>query len=115
MIVFALSGLLHEWIVYLGFKYDRNDVEGAYYNPSKIVMGTNFLFFCYGFIPVTLEKMLCRLGFMECVWRWTPRPMKTSLVLMSSLPLAFWFIGPYMHGRLFLDYEGLVFTIIKIK
>ena len=115
MIAFATSGLLHEWTVYLGIKYDRNDVEGSYYNPSKIVMGRHLLFFCYGFIPVTAEKLLGKIGLLECIWRWTPRIMKTWLVLMTSLPLAFWFIDPYLHGRLFLDYEGLGLTIVKIK
>ena len=78
-------------------------------------MGTNFLFFLYGIVPVTLEKLLDRLGLMKWLWASLPRPTKTFLTLMTSLPLAFWFIDPYMHGRLFLDNEGLGFTIFKME
>ena len=42
-----------------------------------------------------------------------PRPMKTFLVLMTSLPFACWFIDPYLHGRLFLGYESAGYTIFK--
>jgi hypothetical protein len=115
IISFVASGLLHEWVVYLGFKYDRTEIEGAYYNPSNITTGTNFLFFVYGIFPMGLEKLLGRIGALECIWESLPRPVKTFLVLMTSLPLAFWFVNPYMHGRLFLDYEGIGITIFKIQ
>lgn len=115
MIAFVASGLLHEWVVYLGFKYDRTEIEGAYNNPSNITTGTNFLFFVYGIFPMGLEKLLGRIGALECIWESLPRPVKTFLVLMTSLPLAFWFVNPYMHGRLFLDYEGIGITIFKIQ
>lgn len=115
ILAFVASGLMHEWIVYLGFKYARTDIEGAYYNPSNIVIGTNFLFFIYGAVPVVFEKLLGRIGVIERIWESLPRPVKTCLVLMTSLPLAFWFANPYMHGRLFLDYEGLGITIFKME
>jgi hypothetical protein len=105
--------LIHEWLVYLGFKYYRNDIEGAYYNPSNIVIGTNFLFFLYGFVPVTAEKFLGRFDVVKRIGNALPRPIKAFLVLMTSLPFAFWFIDPYLHGRLFLDYESVGYTIFK--
>lgn len=115
IIAFAVSGIMHEWVVYLGFKYYRADMEGSYYNPSNIIIGTNFLFFLYGIVPVAVEKLVGRVGAMEWIWETIPRPLQTFLVLMTSLPLAFWFIDPYMHGRLLLDYEGLVLTIVKLE
>jgi hypothetical protein len=35
ILVFAISGVMHEWLVYTGYKHDRADVKDAYYNPSK--------------------------------------------------------------------------------
>lgn len=117
ILVFAISGVMHEWLVYTGYKHDRADVKDAYYNPSNIVIGTNFVFFLYGIVPIAVEKLMCRyrVRLLERLWMCLPRRMKTCLVLMTSLPLAFWFVDPYMHGRLFLDYEGLCFTIFKVE
>jgi hypothetical protein len=114
ILVFAVSGLLHEWLIFAAYKYNPTVID-AYYSQSNIITGTNFLFFLYGIVPVTLEKLLDRLGLMKWLWASLPRPTKTFLTLMTSLPLAFWFIDPYMHGRLFLDHEGLGFTIFKIE
>lgn len=113
---FVVSGLMHEWIIHAAFVYHRTNIpEGAYYKPSNIVLGTNFLFFAYGMVPVAIEKSLSKVDWIKSVGTKLPRPLKTLLVVMTSLPLAFWFAGPYFHGRLFLDYEGLVFTVIKME
>lgn len=114
MLVFAVSGLLHEWLIYTCYKFNPTVIDASY-NQSNIAIGVTFLFFLYGIVPVTLEKSLKSLGMIEWFWASLPRPIKTFITLMTSLPLAFWFLGPYLHGRLFLDNEGMGFIIFKLN
>ena len=107
---------MHEWVVHTSFMYHRTDIpEAAFYKPSNIALGANFAFFAYCFIPVAMEKLLSKVTLMKSLGLALPQPMKTFLVLMTTLPFEFWFLDPYFHGRLFLDYEGLMFTIFKIE
>lgn len=116
VIVFAVSGLMHEWLVYSGMKYHRTRIpEAAYYKPSNITLGSNFAFFLYGAIPVMMEKLLGNISLANSLGKALPQPVKTCCVLLTTLPMAFWFADPYFHGRLFLDYEDLGFMAIKMQ
>ena len=56
-----------------------------------------------------MEKLLGKISLANSLGKALPQPVKTCCVLLTTLPMAFWFADPYFHGRLFLDYEGLGF------
>ena len=114
--VFVFSGLMHEWLVHACFKYHRLNIpEAAYYKPSNIVIGMNFYFFTWGFVPITIERALGRIPLMKKLWANIPRALKTLIVLMTTLPLSFSFVLPYLNGRLLLDAEGFGPTVFRME
>jgi len=107
---------MHEWMNHVGFVFHRTDVpEGAFYKPSNIILGTNFLVFTYSMIPITIEKSLSKVDWIKSAGMNLPRPLKTLLVITTGLPFAFWVASPFLHGRLFLDIEGLSLTVFKME
>eukprot|EP00986_Skeletonema_menzelii_P009943 scaffold4644_cov145-Skeletonema_menzelii.AAC.4 len=104
--VFVASGLFHEWMVHAIFLYNKQS-EG-------VVLGSNTAFFVWNFFVIACERMLVATKGVQSLKRVLPRFMITVMIIMSSLPFAHWFGGPYLFGNFFSDYEKFVPMIRKI-
>jgi hypothetical protein len=104
--VFIASGLFHEWLVHAVFLYNRQS-EG-------VILGSNTAFFVWNFVVIACERMLVATKGVQSLRKVLPRFMVTVLIIMSSLPFAHWFGGPYLKGNFFSDYETFVPMIRKI-
>lgn len=104
--VFVASGLFHEWLVHAIFVYKR-DSEGA-------ILGSNSAFFVWNFVVILCERMLSGTEGVKSLRKVLPRFMVTFIIIMSSLPFAHWFGGPYLKGNFFSDYETFVPLVRKL-
>lgn len=104
--VFVASGLFHEWMVHAVFLYNRQS-EG-------VVLGSNTAFFVWNFVVIACERMLVTTKVVQSLNEVLPRFVVTVMIIMSSLPFAHWFGGPYLNGNFFSDYETFVPMIRKI-
>mmetsp|Transcript_19134 Transcript_19134/g.29178 ORF Transcript_19134/g.29178 Transcript_19134/m.29178 type:complete len:457 (+) Transcript_19134:127-1497(+) len=104
--VFVASGLFHEWVVHAVFLYNKQS-EG-------VVLGSNTAFFVWNFVVIACERMLVATKGVQSLKKVLPRFMVTVMIIMSSLPAAHWFGGPYLNGNFFSDYETFVPMIRKM-
>jgi hypothetical protein len=104
--VFLASGLFHEWMVHGIFLYNRQS-EG-------VILGSNTAFFVWNFVVIACERMLVATKGVQTLRKVLPRFMVTVLIIMSSLPFAHWFGGPYLKGNFFSDYETFFPRILKM-
>jgi len=104
--VFVASGLFHEWMVHAVFLYNKQS-EG-------VILGSNTAFFVWNFIVIACERMLVATKGVQSLKKVLPRFMVTVMIIMSSLPFAHWFGGPYLNGNFFSDYEIIVPMIRKM-
>lgn len=104
--VFVASGLFHEWMVHAVFLYNKQS-EG-------VIIGSNTAFFVWNFVVIACERMLVSTKGVQSLKKVLPRFMVTVIIIMSSLPFAHWFGGPYLKGNFFADYEAFVPMIRKV-
>ena len=85
--VFLASGIIHEWLNYSVQVYHHAEApKDSIYNPDNIILGSNMAFFAWQFFVMSIEK-----SFGEISSAKVPQQLVPFLVIMTSLPLAFWF------------------------
>lgn len=108
LVAFVISGLIHEWLIHVCFIYNRiqgPSWEGAQYNP---LLGSNMAFFVWNGITMIVEKCLGGSKKIELLGRFLPRPVVTFLILMTSLPVAHWFLNPYIKCVFFNEFQRAI-------
>lgn len=106
--VFVASGLFHEWIIHGVFLYNKQSEA-----KQGVILGSNSAFFVWNFVVIACERMLVGTKGVQSLKKVLPRFMVTVIIIMSSLPFAHWFGGPYFNGNFFADYETTFVPMIR--
>ena len=107
--VFVASGLFHEWIVHAVLIYGRpaESVEG-------VLLGSNTAFFVWNALVIASERMLAGSKGISSFGRTIPSCLIPFFIIMTSLPMAHWFGGPYLNADYFGHYEKCLPLIRKV-
>jgi hypothetical protein len=102
LVTFAASGILHEYIlVVLAVRGHRhNDQDDVPYAP---VIGKQFCFFAWNAVVILLEHVIKGHSIIQWMQVNLPTPVRTALVLMTVLPVAFLFTDEYVACGFYSD------------
>ena len=102
---FVGSGLLHEYVWSFYFWRDT-------YRPQH---GKLLLFFLWTGVVMLMEHFVG--GWRICSWmkRNFPVPVKSALVVLTALPMAYLFTGDLIEGGFFYDFQVGLPLIVKMK
>jgi hypothetical protein len=103
---FVSSGVFHEWILVLvfvttdgfGIETGRKD---SHYEPSY---GGSIVFFSWQALLIGLELAFSRTKFVRGIARILPTPVKSALVVGMGVPLAHFFLEPYVTSGYFFQH-----------
>eukprot|EP00542_Grammatophora_oceanica_P012466 CAMPEP_0194041354 /NCGR_PEP_ID=MMETSP0009_2-20130614/13273_1 /TAXON_ID=210454 /ORGANISM="Grammatophora oceanica, Strain CCMP 410" /LENGTH=443 /DNA_ID=CAMNT_0038684835 /DNA_START=11 /DNA_END=1342 /DNA_ORIENTATION=+ len=103
------EGLLHHVMIPRATPEDLVEAVGLpryhpYVEPAQVVYGgsTAFMLWCAFFI--TLEAVIGNHGIFQWMNKHLPRPILTILLISLALPIAHWFVDPYVRSDFF--YHG---------
>jgi hypothetical protein len=119
VLTFALSGLIHEYVLYFMSLRRRSfstDGTGSYSSYSysywtSPTRGRQGLFFVVNGAVLVTERLLearrktdgALDSLMTALGRRLPRPVRTALVLLVVLPIGHWFTDEYVETSFFAD------------
>lgn len=92
LITFLMSGIFHEWILLIIFG-GNNNFEPTY--------GSATVFFLWQALLIGLELTLGGSKWVQKISSTLPRPLKTAFVVGMGLPLAHFFLEPYIRSDYF--------------
>ena len=102
---FVVSGLLHEYTIAI------TTLKGGDYKP-KFFFQTSF--FVWNGIMLVLEDMLLSIQQVQAFGRFLPRPIKTLLVILTSLPVSHWFLNEFVANDIFQDFTVGYPLLVKL-
>ena len=116
--VFALSGLIHEYVL-LFMSLRRGNDYNYWTSPTK---GRQALFFVFNGSLLVVERLLegarLKSPVIDNVMTWfsnsVPRPVRTMFVILLVLPIGSWFTDEYIQTKFF-DDSALGFPLVVIK
>jgi len=101
---FIMSGLLHEYILYL-ISIPQSTHPDTQYVNYKPTYGSQFCFFAWNGILMILEYIFVT-HFRTKLKSSTPPPILTSMLVVSlALPISHWFTNEYIRSDLFSHYS----------
>lgn len=117
LVVFALSGIIHEYVLYFLSLRHGNDFE-YWTSPTK---GRQAAFFVYNGLLLVAERFMERARrhsshvdeFMKCLGK-LPQPVRTMLVFLLVLPIGSWFTDEYIQASFF-DDSSLGFPLVTVR
>ena len=98
---FFASGILHEYTLLMARQRAvKEDTESttSTYDPQY---GCQFLFFLWNFFVLSLERYFQDSSTLKYLSKTLPRPIITSLVLLTVLPISHWFTDEWIEGGVF--------------
>jgi len=111
---FVASGLFHEWILWLVFSLGNENENND--NNSFVWYGGALVFFVWQAMLIGLELALGKTRVVQSISQRMPKPIQTFLVVCMGLPLAHFFLEPYVtkpffsHGAM-----GLPMVVVLSK
>lgn len=102
---FASSGLFHEYLL-LAMHHNDQTVE--------VAMFKNIAFFFWNAAVIILEILLADKFVFQFAKKTLPRPIIALLIVATALPVAHWFMHPYVKDTGFVEHLMIGFPIIRI-
>ena len=103
---FLTSGIFHEWILFMIFGGGKNNNN---YQPNY---GSATVFFLWQALMIGLELTLGGSKLVQKISNTLPRPLKTAFVVGMGVPLAHFFLEPYIRSESFFVHGGLGLPMI---
>mmetsp|Transcript_993 Transcript_993/g.2368 ORF Transcript_993/g.2368 Transcript_993/m.2368 type:complete len:409 (+) Transcript_993:575-1801(+) len=110
VLTFVGSSLLHEYVIFSGASEQFNPGR----EPYVPQYGRQSTFFLWNGMMMVIEAMLMKTSF-KATWESIPRPLKTFLVVMTSLPVSRWFMDDYIGVNLFSDFAMAFPFVYKLQ
>lgn len=104
LMTFLSSGIFHEWILLMMFAsngssgHQNNSKENAIYQPNY---GGTTVFFLWQALLIGLELTVGRSKLFQTISTIMPRPLKTAFIVGMGIPLAHFFLDPYVRSDFF--------------
>uniref|UniRef100_A0A7S4AI18 Wax synthase domain-containing protein n=1 Tax=Pseudo-nitzschia australis TaxID=44445 RepID=A0A7S4AI18_9STRA len=105
IMTFLSSGIFHEWLLLMLFTNsngggdpDNNSNENTNYQPNY---GGTTVFFLWQALLIAFEFTLVGSKLFQRISRTVPRPLKTAFVVGTGIPLAHFFLEPYVRSNFF--------------
>jgi len=100
---FVVSGLLHEYVLVIMAMRGRMATFHHTDEPYSPTLGKQLSFFLWNGIVVLLEHLVKGHPLFEWMHRNLPAPVRTALVLMTVMPIAFLFTDEYVGCGFYTD------------
>jgi hypothetical protein len=110
MITFFVSGLLHEYVLYL-MSLRQGNPNRANHEQFIPSFGNHLLFFPWNGVVLLCEHLLHGSIILENMKNFLPRPIRTALVLMTVLPISHLFTDEYIKSSFYSD-TAMAFPLI---
>jgi hypothetical protein len=122
LLTFALSGLIHEYVLYFMSLRKRSGVgeDPSYIYSQSPTRGRQGLFFVINGLLLVAERFLetkSDLPIVKMVMKniaRLPRAVRTMLVLLLVLPVGHWFTDEYIQSSFFAD-AAFGFPIVNVR
>lgn len=100
---FLASGLLHDysWMVMFRPTVAQRDENGKCVDCWAPIMGKQSFFFLWCGITMILERPIGKLTIAKWATKNLPRPIISTMVVLTVLPFAHWFAGDWIVGKYF--------------
>ena len=100
---FLASGLLHDysWMVMFRPTVAQRDENGNCADCWSPIIGKQSVFFLWCGITMILERPIGKLAITKWVTKNLPRPIMSTMVVLTVLPFAHWFAGDWIVGKYF--------------
>jgi len=101
LLTFAMSALMHEYVIQGGSR--------ALVNPTRIAhdpaFGRQSAFFLWNGMMMVLERLIMSNTSIKSAWDTSiPAPIKTVCIVMTSLPISRWFMDDFIGMYIFDDF-----------
>jgi len=103
---FLASGLFHEYLVKATAMHSTQVIKPAF--------GKNTAFMMWNAMTLTVEFITWKIPIVKSLRSKLPAPVLTACVLFSALPVAHWFIHPYIKIGFFHDFEPALPMVLKL-
>ena len=101
---FVASGVFHEWILGLVFVNDGHLFESGRRDSSVPTYGGAVVFFAWQALLIALEMAFGKTALVQGISKSLPQPLKTALVVGMGVPLAHFFLEPYVTSGFFFQH-----------
>jgi hypothetical protein len=102
VLTFMVSGILHEYILYLmSLRQGTPNIPNK--EPFIPIYGSNLGFFLWNGAVLMCEHLLHGWTILENMKKNLPRPIRTALVLLTVLPISHLFTGEYIKSSFYSD------------
>ena len=102
---FCASGIFHEWILALVFPYDdKSWYESGRKSSSVPNYGGAVVFFAWQALLIGGEMAFGKTAPVQRIAKSLPQPFKTALVVGLGVPLAHFFLEPYVTSGFFFQH-----------
>ncbi|VEU37554.1 unnamed protein product [Pseudo-nitzschia multistriata] len=102
---FLASGIFHEWLLLMVFPNrfvgGNQHHDGSEKNIYRLEFGGTTIFFLWQAMLIGFEMTLGKSQLFQRISRWVPRPLKTAFVVGTGIPLAHFFLEPYVRSDFF--------------
>jgi Membrane bound O-acyl transferase family len=113
---FLASGLFHEWILTFVFQPRTHELgaDGSCTAPRcyEAPLGGSTAFFIWNALLISLEYSIGGSKLVVQFVNTVPASLRTVVLVMLALPVAHWFVEPYVVSNFF-DQAGIGFPLIK--
>jgi hypothetical protein len=101
---FCASGILHEYVlVIMAIRGHRHNTEDGDDEPYAPAFGKQFCFFAWNAVVILLEHAVKGHSSIQWMQDNFPAPVRTALVLLTVLPIAFLFTDEYVACGFYSD------------
>ena len=101
---FVASGVFHEWLLGVALVYDDRFVHSERRYSSTPTLGGAIVFFAWQALLIGAEMAIGKTAVVQTLSKQLPQSLKTALVVVSGLPLAHFFLEPYMTSGFFFQH-----------
>ena len=112
IIAFFVSGLMHEyaWSI-IFYQSSKNNGEAQTFSP---LYGKNMIFFTWNGMVMYIEQLIGHWYIFQWMKYNLPPPIRTFLVIMTSIPISHLFTGDWIVGGYFQDFtHGIPMFVMR--
>ena len=104
---FVASGVFHEWLLGVGLVNDERFFQSDRRDSSVPTLGGAIVFFAWQALLIGAEMALGKTWLVQTISKKLPQSIKTALVVASGLPLAHFFLEPYVTSGFFFQHGNM--------
>ena len=117
LVSFIMSGLIHDYVwavIFYHHGHQRDAETGICHGCFKATTLKLTAFFLWNGVILLLEKPLAKLPPFTWCSAHLPRPLLSTLVLLTALPVSHWYMGDWAVGGYFNDFTIALWHVRKL-